>query len=1014
MSDITIPVKIPQTGTVSFTFTPKAILDLDKPIPDSEFGGDGAISLLDIKASASKDFSVGNNQHKIGFSASGGGLAALGIYRKTDRLFDDLGSEGLGEKLIELLDLKIKDTENLFALRWGYEIGGGVNAATALGPVTVTFGGSGKHTALSAILRLQDRGQSLRDSLGGTIGAWRAPRQIVSVDNLAPKSYAITETTGTLKFSIGAKYGFDYSWSKEELKLGALSGDIGLKIEAGIKAAFDAHFSGRFAIVLSRPDESRKLRIQIFRAKQRGWGFAFDAGVSAQASIGFPTDISELIKGIFNIHGLQVLEDFEKWVLSEEPLEELLGEALVDYANGLVTAATGVDVIETATELIREALRKWHALPAEFNGLIYKLIEEAIDLGPLTDFLRRIIDLAGDDEELAGLIDSKLREVGFEETPVGRFLEKAAKKGVLSLIANIAEQRDEFVSIAEKVLGILDGSTTEKILRNLQKLIDERLGLDKLENLDVDDWLKQRLSALIGKVPGTAELNKARLAVQKIYSRANLITEKAKKILEQKYSVELGYKYQTATSKTALVDVEVDFDLLEAKKAEAIVRDLINGELDIIFSSSPIQGLTLNKGVLTHETKRRSHFEINTTFGKFFIDHINNSLATAEAVDRDGNRVILFSLDAEDIRKKQKTISKLAISAKLSQTVGIRDFETESLGLRYQYTTAKKNAEIRFADRRLESTFNNYLLGRIPAERTFQDYLVELDKAADGTEDKGLGNLIASFEATLPEKTLDAFLDLPTDLTDQFYKDASHTVQQALRTWVPTAYVYNPESQYNDVEAIYPMLVWASIPIENKRIKDGVYHWEFRNSVIRQQRLGDARTLANLRKLIAKVLPEVPGNLTDRYKHPENILSRVLNSTDASETIFAMFSDLCNVEREILEGLAACAKAMRGFKGTADPQKKLAFLEDFGSEFTETFNNDIGGEYAGKGLRPLGVQLVADLARLIDGTIDQTPFKAMLEMIVVENSVSFDAEKYVNGTRPKPGEIKFSQRIISA
>ncbi len=55
----------------------------------------------------------------VEFSAGSEGFAALGVYRKSEKLVNALQREGLSDPMANLIHLKIADEENLLVLHWG-------------------------------------------------------------------------------------------------------------------------------------------------------------------------------------------------------------------------------------------------------------------------------------------------------------------------------------------------------------------------------------------------------------------------------------------------------------------------------------------------------------------------------------------------------------------------------------------------------------------------------------------------------------------------------------------------------------------------------------------------------------------------------------------------------------------------------------------------------------------------------------------------------------------------------
>ena len=76
--------------------------------------------------------------------------------------------------------------------------------------------------------------------LAATSKSWRLPRQ-VNFDgadvNLAPNTWLVAEVDGSLALTVGARLGYEVSFSREAT-LAGLTRDLGATIDAKLKATF--------------------------------------------------------------------------------------------------------------------------------------------------------------------------------------------------------------------------------------------------------------------------------------------------------------------------------------------------------------------------------------------------------------------------------------------------------------------------------------------------------------------------------------------------------------------------------------------------------------------------------------------------------------------------------------------------------------------------------------------------------------------------------------------------------
>jgi hypothetical protein len=77
------------------------------------------------------------------------------------------------------------------------------------------------------------------------------PRQVRSAADLAPGALLVSEIVGSLAVKLAASAGYDFSFVREARALG-FTGDVGLRIEAGIQATLGLEMSGRYLVSFTR------------------------------------------------------------------------------------------------------------------------------------------------------------------------------------------------------------------------------------------------------------------------------------------------------------------------------------------------------------------------------------------------------------------------------------------------------------------------------------------------------------------------------------------------------------------------------------------------------------------------------------------------------------------------------------------------------------------------------------------------------------------------------------------
>lgn len=1042
ITDISNLIGVDLTG-VDFEFNTVSPLELNPTAPfPAEVFNDGEISIVSFKAQAKKDFSIkGAEDIKFGFNA--GGQAAFGVYRNTEKIIKVLADAELSEQLRNLLNLKIEPEENLLAILWGYNFGasaeGKVGLFSSANPVKLDFGVKANTVGKSVLLHSVKNDRTVVQSIKETLETWKTPYQVESFDSLKPKTTVIFETMGNLDLSLGVEYGYSFDWARDAVKLGGLSGDVGLKIEAGIKAKFGFTAVGNYALALSRESDAETLRAQVFKMKQNGWSFSLDGGVSGQYTGNIiPEKLDDFVKGVFNLNGLQVLKDFEKWTDPDTKIEDLLGAELEKYAKQLIKKVTGIDPDESLTKLkeavgkLKSLIKKWHELPHEINSYLYGLLSSATDEAGLDDdlknireFLQKVVDFKDNPDEISSVIEDQLKDIDFFTTPIGKWLSAASQEGIVSLLANIQTKTDIITDPAEKTLALLDGDEVEKQLKRLQKEIDEKLNLGIIENLDPDkwnDWLIQRLKDFVGVKEISDELEKIKTAINETRKRAEEFYAQGYKALMQKYSFNFNYAFQKTTGGSALIDATLDFsgnNLADAKKYLAQIR---KGDFKTVLTETN-DCLKLNQAVLTHEIKRNTHLGISVPYFTDTLDHITNSVADGKFVEAADGKLWAYTVSAEDIVKKKKSVSRLAINVELSEKSGIRQFSEGNNRIDYSFHFGGREIRRKYIEQRYKFSADRYLKSAFPAGTSdFSSYMTVTDKFLDKNgypKSDEFGTVLMNLKVSMPGKIMSVWEQFPD--TDDFYKKVSEAIQTKLREWIPLNYIQGSE-QYKNTRDMFPLLAYASLSLKTeKEVKDGAFYWEYRNDSKKLAEFNKTPFQNKFREQLAQA-----RDFTDDSRYKDSNLSTILNFVLTNQNGEKSFHDLCDIEEDIIKGVVETAKAFHSFKKESNPEKKVAALAKFGKAFTDTFNDEFSlheitqTPYTPKdSLRPLGMTLFLEIVKLVTPEFDDTKFAAMFEMFVLEPDLSDKdfkklREEFLTGEfEEKDKKFVLRQRIVN-
>lgn len=1053
-------------GDVDITLTPPdspqavgVALAANQPFPDNAFTN-GAIALGSIGAKASKDFNLkgagGDSKVKFLESVTVGGklFAGFGVYRSVDKLIEDLTAQGLAEELNEpAVNAPIfpapPPPRDYYALRWGYEASADAKGSLPLGGVLppITFGGSARKAGLYAIVRAQAPDAKSLDAVTDTLNSWTLPQKVTSPDGLKPGTWVIAENDGSVKFNLGLEYGYDYSWVRESLKVGGLSGNLGLKIEMGVKAGLGFTASGRYATVVSRESDRAELRLRVFRMRQHGWTFNFNATVGAQLEVDdklFPAKFEDFIKGIFNVNGNQVLKDFvdtfDKWSDPNSSLADLLGAELIEQAKALFARVTGKDPateFEAGRALLTQAIDRWRGLPHELSSMLYGLLrKQGVPLDDLRDFLGTVKGLT-DPKRLADEITSRVEAARFYESPVGKWLTAVAKGTITDLLTglDIKQERERLVALADKTVALLDGSKVETLIRELQTWIEDQLGLDKIMAVtatsfkDIDKWLKKRLADFLDKTLGEvvfADVKKIQQAIQTLRDNAQKFFEKGREALTQKYKAEFDFSYAKTTTKTALVDVTFDF-AANATNASARLKEALKGDFTKLLSEAQA-GVRLHKGVLTHGIKRNTHLAVGLPFFKSAVDHITTSEARVNIVDTDGGgRLWVFNLKAEDVVSKKHALSKLSISLEFSRMMGVRKFSGEELSddvfrYNYQLRMVRRGARRAFLENKVGPLAEQYLASEFKAagKGDFSTYLTTLDKLLDdtGLEDNDFGNLLVGFDVSMPSGAFAAWKNAPAEKNHDTYIKMSVDMQRMLRGLTLDAYTQDEDNfKAPQRKKMYPLLAYCGLPDINKlRFKtasqrlefstDAVLDWDPRNGDLRNKLFAEHCAKALRTVILPGLEKELKGNdaalqmYAPTTTNIENILNFNVGSASDRKEAVSNFESLALGELTRINAVRDAAVKFGKSLGASKPEEAMKNLAEFGASLVNSFNQGVNERYAGTEYRPFGTLLFAETAKAFGATAEQTRPVAVLELLVLPKDTAYNLKDFLTDNRP--------------
>ncbi|MBI1358478.1 MAG: hypothetical protein GC160_29430 [Acidobacteria bacterium] len=1046
-----------ESSSLAVQITAGSMELLDAIRTDAVFpSGDIDLFQASLRAETAKDIVFETGGGKVSFSAGGGAFAGLGLLADARKRLEKLG---FGQALENGLAIEPADGSRYLLLSWGYDVHGAAKGSVALGAAGgVTFGAEGSREAAYAMVRRVGAQAKARKTLSETFTNWRMPSQVSSHADLLPGSWVITEVSGSIALSLGAQLGYDFSWVRE-LGAGELKGEIGLKValNAGVALGFEA--SGEYALVLHRgeAESANRVTLKLFKLNRKTLSFSATAGATVKSTADPPATADDLIAAVFGVHGAQILKDLETleaWTDPEEPVGEMLSALGVDYGFDLLQQLTGVDArreLGKAQSKLQGALKRWQELPNELSASLWKQLDEVLGaknaterkkieakIGQLRSFVNDVAQM--DESALRGAITDQLRDVSFFATPVGQWLQTVAGDSVLSLLDRQAEVR----SLAAKTAAVLDKASdtqgaTEDVIRNIQKVMAERLHLDKIEVLakkatqkdfdDIDQWLKLKLANFLDE--GLAQLNLEKIrqvaaTIHTLIGKRQEFYAAAVKALNRTYQFSFAYAYRRSTAKTALLDIELDFSE-NPQVVGALLQAAVRGDFSRVLTES-VDGVRLNQARLTHEVRRQSSVEIALPHFDRKKVLVTQALATVDAVELDG-RVLLYELKASDkVTVVGRRSSELIVAANLPVRAGsgitVWNPDKGFVGYRFEHMKKKlKREELEFELEPLVAGYFPDSFGTADDQQTLSEWIGALDRHIDQVEENGpdqFGNTVLGLELSYPIQTLHGWGLAPEEEDSREYRELYRSVQRSLRQVIPFYWFADPD-HYSPLIAAAPLLVYQFLPISTQ-IKlagstltlnsgDEVF-WDYRDQSKLDAMAQSSTTRLGLERAVMAI------QRRSRQRGLERVADDYKMATAAGLIGIALgdgrdnLESLLMVEADIARTAIKAGKKMAKFRAdaAAKPEEALKELTAFGEKLTKAFNEKIRSRYDSVPLEPIGPMILVEASRAMQGQAQAAPPNALLDVTVYRQGAKFPPTDFP----PVSADLVAQERLIAA
>lgn len=1008
---------------------------------------------LNFKASAGGgDITLGGRDvgGAVSFSGSGGVRAGLGVYTSSADMFADLGGDA---NLLDGLTFNDTGVHRYVALYWGYDVKAAQKGSLALGTgASVKFGVDAASEGVFAFVRAYDAEPNARTAIADAVETWRLPRQISNANDLPPGTWAMAEVDGQFAATIGAQYGYNFNWV-HKVGLQGLSGDIGLKIQAAVEVDLGFSASGKYFVIVGRDSlnaADEVLRVRLHRMSKRGFSFALNASTGVTGTTGrlSPSQVDQLIAGLLGTSAPQVVSDLKILRTIADPavpLNKLAGDVLADYAEKELKDI--VDVEQKFNEA-KARIVKFLDLSDQLGDKASAILQDAV--GKADPSFRTAIDALASASSAPAVKDIVVKEfakVDFFCSPIGQFLESQASNTVVAMLASNADL-SKLNDIAKKVQEVLDG----KVITNLTKFIDNRLGLDKIRTLtleQLDHRLKEKLAEFLAKPLDNAGLQQIRATMDEVVKKADKLYSEALKALNSTYSLELHASYQKTTTKDALIDVSFDFKANQ--KLAAAVRAAINGDFTDLLSKAS-DGVLLNSATMTHGVTRQTSVNFSMPYVSSSSGGMNEAIASLDVKAEDGG-LFLYDLKAFDkqtqIRNNQnRWSSRLAVGLKLASLAsGIRDSgDLGKLGKDMTASYGFRRAAARLGTagllHQLEPLQQTYFPDEfsVPGKPSLFEWVTDLDKVADTVENNGtgvIGNTLISLDIAVPGTVLAGWLNAPAKDKDPAYLKMSRAVQAALKRLIPYCY-FQDVSRYGAANAAAAaVLVYSAIPALNEvhLDSDGTavansfpsYYWDvFDLGLVRAVVLRNPQTINNVASMAARIhrlMLSTDGLQGEAQYYEPSEVGKILNAS-LSGVGLADLKSLLFTEAEVLKLAVNAGKSMANFRRTESdqPAKALEELAEFGHDLTEAFNGKLTALFDPKEapdlLRNFGTLVFLEASRQLQPALGEIEPTAVLDVSILRTKtdagpVAFPPKNFPDNDPIPAATIALEQRILS-
>ena len=506
-----------------------------------------------------------------------------------------------------LRDLQPGASEYVVRLRLQGKADASAKGCAPVGPLKATFGVTAGGSISYERLRIVPAGLPARKVLQELFSGVRLPQQIDAVAEIPdPGEVVVATFAGYLNLTGQVSYGYSLTGSKD-VAVGKLNLDLdyALKLSAGLTAAY--HLAGEFELEARAGSSPNFVRYIVRKSRESQFNFAADFGVDAKLHLkGLPDTADEFLTKVLGAPAERALKLFGKarTYTSVEELEKAAGKVLKGTIHGLSQKLLGKALTNASLD---EFLTRMLQVVDVYNNLdtrIIHLYEDSLGRIPqlmtTLNVLAKVTsrdglkDLSGDETwalitRLAGprLHDILMEDPAFAEfatlvQQIKSFIEDGAKQEIRDVVATF-----KAAFPLDKAFSQLRGITTPAQLKNLAD--------EKLQGL-AEQILGTTFDEIRGSDAGKA-LKELHAALDQVESFKAKYYDKLKEVANRSFSAQLHFAYSRASSRTALLDVEVD---VSSEEGSRLARLAAGGDFAGLLARYNSRMVRINRGVFTH------------------------------------------------------------------------------------------------------------------------------------------------------------------------------------------------------------------------------------------------------------------------------------------------------------------------------------------------------------------------------------------------------------------------------